>query len=168
MGLTVACLGAILAATLLAGPPAADSTKDQTRKAAPGWELKDVDGKLVKSSDFKGKIVILDFWATWCGSCVAEIPGFVKLQKEYAKRDVVIVGVSLDEKGPSVVKPFMKKLGINSPIVMADNKIADAFGGVEGIPSTFIIDSDGLIVSKHEGLTEKSEFEKELKQLLKK
>ena len=137
-------------------------------KEAPAWELKDVDGKTVKSSDFKGKVVLLDFWATWCGPCRAEIPSFIALQDKYRKDGLVVVGVSLDEEGPSVVKPFMKRNKINYPIVMADTRIADLFGGVEGIPTTFVIDRDGKIAAKHVGLTSKSAFEKEIKPLLKK
>ena len=127
-----------------------------------------MDGKTVKSSDFKGKVVLLDFWATWCGPCRAEIPSFIALQDKYRKDGLVVVGVSLDEEGPSVVKPFMKRNKINYPIVMADTRIADLFGGVEGIPTTFVIDRDGKIAAKHVGLTSKSAFEKEIKPLLKK
>ena len=90
---------------------------------APAWELSDTDAKPIKSSDFAGKVVILDFWATWCPPCKAEIPGFVELQKKYGDKGLVIVGVSLDEKGPAVVKPFMQQFGVNYPIVMGDEKI---------------------------------------------
>ena len=83
---------------------------------APAWELNDTDGKPVKSSDFAGKVVILDFWATWCPPCKAEMPGFVELQKKYGDKGLVIVGVSLDEQGPAVVKPFMHPLHRRPPI----------------------------------------------------
>ncbi|MBM3839549.1 MAG: TlpA family protein disulfide reductase [Verrucomicrobia bacterium] len=129
--------------------------------------LKDVDGKPVKSSDFAGKVVILDFWATWCGPCRQEIPGFVELQKQYGKEGLVIVGVSLDDQGPKIVKPFMKKYEINYPIVMDDGKTADLFGGVEAIPTTFVIDREGKIAHKHVGYAPKNQFEKEIKALLK-
>jgi thiol-disulfide isomerase/thioredoxin len=134
-------------------------------KAAPVWELKDVEGKTVKSTDFKGKVVILDFWATWCGPCVAEIPSFIELHKQYEKDGLVIIGVSVDD-GTPVVKKFIGSKKVNYPIVMGNDSITAAFGGVEGIPTTFVIDRDGKIVSKHIGLTEKAEFEREIKPLL--
>lgn len=133
---------------------------------APDWELQDVDGKIVKSSDFKGKVVILDFWATWCPPCRAEIPSFINLQKKYEKQGLVIIGISSDEES-SVVKRFMAANKINYPVVMADSKVSEAFGGVEAIPTTFVINPQGQIVSKHVGLTPESTFEKEIKPLLK-
>jgi thiol-disulfide isomerase/thioredoxin len=135
--------------------------------SGPAWELKSMDGKLVKSADFAGKVVILDFWATWCGPCRMEIPGFIELQKQYAEKGLVVVGVSLDQEGAPVVKSFMDKAGINYPVVLGDETIVNAFGGVEGIPTTFIIDHDGKIVRKHVGYTDKAEFEAEIKPLLK-
>ena len=96
---------------------------------APVWELKDPEGKLVKSSDFDGKVVILDFWATWCPPCKAEIPGFIELQKKYGAKGLVVVGVSLDEQGPSVVKQFMTRFAMNYPVVMGNLKIMQDFGG---------------------------------------
>ena len=135
-------------------------------RKAPAWELSDTDGKPVKSSDFAGKVVILDFWATWCPPCKAEIPGFVELQEKYGDKGLVIVGVSLDEQGPAVVKPFMQQFRVNYPIVMGDEKIAQDFGGVTAIPTTFIIDKTGNIVKKHVGFTPKENFEKEITPLL--
>ncbi len=159
-----AVLGLLLA-VMMAEPR--DSLAAGTGKAAPDWALKNVDGKTVKLSDYKGKVVILDFWATWCPPCRAEIPSFVELYKKYSQDGLVVVGVSVDEEGPSVVKPFIKRNKIEYPIVMADGKIEQAYGGVEAIPTTFIINREGKIVNKHVGLTSKEEFEKEIKPLLK-
>jgi cytochrome c biogenesis protein CcmG/thiol:disulfide interchange protein DsbE len=135
-------------------------------KAAPAWELKDLDGKTVKSSDFKGKVVILNFWATWCPPCRKEIPDFIELQKQYGAQGLAIVGVSLDRDGPATVKKFQKSNNINYPLVMGNNEVTEAYGGVESIPTTFIIDRAGKIVGKHVGLAPKATFEKELKPLL--
>jgi thiol-disulfide isomerase/thioredoxin len=145
---------------------AAGASRAADAKAAPEWSLKDVNGKAVKSSDFAGKVVVLDFWATWCPPCKQEIPGFIDLQKKYGEKGLVILGVSLDEGGPEVVKPFIKEFGINYPIVMGDEKIVSAFGGIEGIPTTFIINRKGEIVAKHVGFRPTEAFEKEITPLL--
>ena len=133
---------------------------------APAWSLKDVGGKTVSSADFKGKVVLLDFWATWCPPCRMEIPDFVELQKTYGEKGLVVVGVSLDEEGASVLKPFMKQFGINYLVVLADAEIAKAFGGVASIPTTFIIGRDGRIAGQHVGLASKADFEMAIKPLL--
>lgn len=133
---------------------------------APAWELKDIDGKTVKLSDFQGKVVILDFWATWCPPCRAEIPHFVELQKQYQDQGLVVIGVSLDQGGPEVVSAFAKQQKINYPVVMGNEAVAKQYGNIEAIPTTFIIDPKGNIAGKHEGFTDKSVFEDEIKKLL--
>ena len=120
--------------------------------AAPAWKLKDLDGKVVSSETFKGKVVVLDFWATWCPPCRAEIPGYVDLQKKYGKDGLVVIGVSLDD-GPAVVKTFVAKFGVNYQIVMGNEKTAEIFGGVEAIPTTFIIDRKGEVREIYTGYT---------------
>lgn len=141
---------------------------DQAGKAAPapGWELQNLDGKSVHSADFKGKVVVLDFWATWCQPCRAEISGFIELQKKYQAQGLVVVGISVDQGGSGTVKSFVQKEGINYPIVLADSKVVTAYGGIESVPTTFIIDRAGQVVKQHLGFTDKEEFEKEIKALL--
>jgi peroxiredoxin len=132
---------------------------------APAWKLKDVDGNLVTSAQFKGKVVVLDFWATWCPPCKSEIPGYVGLQKKYAADGLVIVGISTDEDGPkrqATVKDFMAAYRINYTIVMTDGDVENAFGGIDAIPTTFIIDRDGRIRFRKVGAMPEEEFEKQI------
>lgn len=142
------------------------ANKSNATKAAPDWQLKDLDGKSVKLSDFKGKVVILNFWATWCPPCRREIPSFVSLQKEYGDKGLVIIGVSLDEKGPAAVKPFISKMGINYPVVMGDPKVAADYGGIAVVPTTFVIDRNGNVAAMHEGDAPRATFESQIKPLL--
>lgn len=145
---------------------AGDASDLSTGSVAPAWKLKDLDGKTVSSDDFKGKVVILDFWATWCGPCRVEIPGLIALQAKYRNQDLVVIGISLDDGGVDTVKPFVKKMRFNYPVALADDKVQRAFGGIDALPLTFVIDRQGRIVTKHLGLTEKDEFEIEIKPLL--
>ena len=146
--------------------PSAKAADAPVTAKAPAWTLKDVDGRTVKSSDFAGKVVILDFWATWCPPCKAEIPGFIELQKEYGNKGLVVVGVSLDEGGSAAVKPFMNELGMDYAVLMGDDKIVQDFGSFEGIPTTFVIDRNGKIAGGHMGYGSKEEFEKQITPLL--
>jgi peroxiredoxin len=145
---------------------AGETTQIKDGKPAPGWELQDLDGKTVRSADFKGKVLILDFWATWCPPCREEIPGFIELQKKYSAQGLAVVGVSVDQASSDTVKSFAQKMGINYPVVLTDTKIVDAYGGIEGLPTTFIIDRTGRIVKQHLGFTERSEIEAEIRLLL--
>jgi thiol-disulfide isomerase/thioredoxin len=136
------------------------------RRPAPDWELTDLNGKLVKLSDFRGHVLIADFWATWCAACRIEIPQFVELQKRYGNKGLTVIGVSLDEQGPEVVKKFAKRFGVNYPIVIGNEKVAQVYGGIDALPTTFVIDRKGRIVSRHIGYDDKEEFEKEIQLLL--
>ena len=135
-------------------------------EAAPAWQLKDVDGKVVQSSDFKGKVVVLNFWATWCPPCLAEIPDFIKLQDKYNKQGVTFVGISVDQGGPEVVARFLKKSKINYPIALGNLDVAQQFGVTQGIPVTFVIDRKGDIVANHLGKADPDVLEGEIKKNL--
>jgi thiol-disulfide isomerase/thioredoxin len=135
-------------------------------KPAPAWTLTDLSGKVIHSGDLKGKVVVLDFWATWCGPCRMEIPGFIALQKQYGGQGLTVIGASVDEGGAAVVKKFAGQIGVNYSVGVADDSFQAAFGGIVGLPTTFIIDRQGRLVNKHLGLTDQSEFEAELKPLL--
>ncbi len=136
-------------------------TSSVSAQEAPDFTLTDMDGNQVSLSDFKGKVILLDFWATWCGPCRMEIPSFIELQDKY-ESDVVILGVSLDQSGPSVVVPFAEKMGINYPIVYGNGNVVQAYGGVPGIPTTFVIDKDFNIQRKYVGYTDHKVFEKDI------
>ena len=165
----VSTFGAACLAAMLFGqnrPNETEINPSDKLAPAPNWQLHDVDGHAVRSTDFKGKVVILDFWATWCGPCRMELPGLVELQKKYEKRGLAVIGVSVDQIGPAEVKKFAQQLGVNYPVVLADANTTQTFGGIDAIPTTFIIDRAGRIVKQHLGFTEKEEFEKEIKPLL--
>ncbi len=133
---------------------------------APNFKLKTQTGKVLELSKLKGKVVAVNFWATWCGPCVKEIPGFMEVYKQYKDKGLEIVGVSLDPKGWDVVRPYLERSKINYPIVVGDMALAEAYGGIDAIPATFIIDKKGNIVKKHVGYMNKSEFESTVKDLL--
>jgi thiol-disulfide isomerase/thioredoxin len=134
--------------------------------APPPWTLKDLSGKTVSLSDFKGKVVVLDIWATWCPPCRAEIPHFIELQNEFKDKGVTVVGLSVDSTGPEAVAKFVQENKMNYPIVMADEATATAYGADQGIPLTIVIDKNGQVVGRHLGLTDKETFEDEIHKAL--
>ncbi len=136
-------------------------------KKAPEFSLKSVEGKTVKFSDYKNKIVLIDFWATWCPPCRKGIPDLIELQKEF-KNDLVVLGISVDTDTKPDVPGFIKNYGINYTVVYGDQATAKLFGGVSGIPTSFLIDRRGNIVDKHVGLVPKETLAAGIKSLLKK
>jgi len=135
---------------------------------APDFTLVNIEGKNVSLSDYKGKVVIIDFWATWCGPCRRGIPDLIDLQNKY-KDKLAVIGISLDMANTKPKVPdFVNQMGINYPIVYFDDKVINDYGGINAIPTTFIIDKNGNIVKKIVGLYPKSEIEKQLTELINK
>lgn len=145
---------------------AAGPKQDSVNKAAAPFTLKDGDGRTVSLADYKGKVVLLNFWATWCGPCKIEIPWFVDFEQKYKDRGFAVLGVAMDDEGWEVVKPYVAKTKINYRILLGNDDVASKYGGVDSLPTTFIIDQGGRIASKHVGLVSKSEYEDEIVKLL--
>ena len=140
---------------------------ESSLKKAPDFALQSIDGKTIKLSDFKNKVVIVDFWATWCPPCRRGIPDLIELQNEF-KKDLVIIGISVDRDTRDNVPEFAHKQGINYPICYFTEKVVDDFGGIDGIPTSFIIDKKGNIVDSHVGLVDKDTYVQAIRKLLKK
>ncbi|HEY0703386.1 MAG TPA: TlpA disulfide reductase family protein [Candidatus Acidoferrales bacterium] len=130
----------------------------------PAFLVNDISGNPVSTASWKGKVVLLNFWATWCPPCRAEVPMLVDLANRYKDR-VQVVGVSLDD-GPDEVKQFVKDEGINYPVVMASREIVAEYGGVPALPTLFVVNPDGKVVQKHEGLYSRELYETEIRLLL--
>ena len=135
-------------------------------KPAPDFTLKDLDANNVSLSDFKGKVVILDFWDTWCPPCIKGIPDFIELYDQYKDKGFAMVGIALGQEGLDAVKKFVQRFKINYPVVMSDSNVRKAYGGIPSLPTTFVIDSKGNIRKEYVGYIKKTVFESDLKTLL--
>jgi cytochrome c biogenesis protein CcmG/thiol:disulfide interchange protein DsbE len=135
-------------------------------KRAPGFTLKTADGKTVQLSKMKGKVVVLNFWATWCGPCRREIPEFIEVYGKLKLKGVEFVGIALDNEGWAKVTPFVTKNAITYPIVLGNEALQKAYGGIEAIPTTFIIDKKGNISDKTVGGLDKKQLEKMISAVL--
>jgi len=175
LAVTAGCGGATESKTTTTATVSKSSTKSVTSKpavdtsqlqAAPAWALVDLAGKPVTSESLKGKVVIVDFWATWCGPCRAAIPHLMELHKTYKDKGFEVVGVSVDQQGPGVVQTFVTQHQIQYTIAMGNQKIVSDFGGIRGIPTAFIISQDGKIYRKIVGLVPREEYEKDVVALL--
>lgn len=135
-------------------------------KMAPDFELKTLDGKTVRLSDFRGKAVLINFWATWCGPCKIEMPWFVDLQKQYGPQGLEIVGIAMDDSEDKEIADFVKEMKVNYTILKGKESVGEAYGGVVGLPTTFYVGRDGKIVDQAAGLVSRSEIEQNIKTAL--
>ena len=144
----------------------AASKSSKERKPAPEFTLRDANGTFVKLSDYRGKVVLLNFWATWCGPCALEIPWFIEFEQEYKAKGFEVVGISMDDDGWEAVKPYVSEHKLNYRVLLGDDSVSQLYGGVEALPTTFIIDRDGKVAFVHVGLAGKDEYLGEIQSLL--
>jgi peroxiredoxin len=135
------------------------------REVAPDFALKDANGKEVRLSELKGKVVLVNFWATWCEGCQVEIPWFIEFAKKYEGDGLVVVGVSMDDDGWKSVKPWMEEKKVNYTVVIGDQALGKKYG-LESMPLTALVGRDGKVADTHAGIVDKEETEKKIRELL--
>lgn len=161
-----------------AGPPASKAALEQRSAApfelnsavgqsAPKFTLKDANGQTVTPADYKGKVVLLDFWATWCGPCKVEIPWFEDFERQFKDQGFAVVGVSMDEDGWKAIRPYVANMKVNYRVLLGNDDVSTAYGGLDSLPTTLLIDRQGKIASVHVGVSiGKEEFKNAIVQLL--
>jgi cytochrome c biogenesis protein CcmG/thiol:disulfide interchange protein DsbE len=156
-------------------PVAHSSLKnEEKRKEAPDFSLKDINGKTVRLSDYRGKVILLDFWATWCGPCKMEIPWFMEFERKYKDRGFAVLGLSMDDDGWQSVRPFVQELGMNYRVMIADDRTGELYGlllgpesgGISALPTAFLIDRDGRVANEQVGVSNRKDFEDGIEELL--
>lgn len=157
---------ALMATWHLAGCKASNHRPGSVDTPAANFQLQSIDGKPLDLASYRGKVVLLDFWATWCVPCQQEIPHFVQFQDKYSDQGFQVVGISMDD-GPKPVAEFARKYNLNYPVAMGTTKLADSYGGILGLPVTFVIARDGRIAAKYVGATEPDAIERKIEDTLK-
>lgn len=159
------CAGIVLCAASDGQTPRSSPTPDLVQKQAPQFTRKDLSGREVDLKSYRGKVVLLNFWATWCAPCQVELPRFRSWQEEYGPQGFQVLAVSMDD-GDAPVRKTLRRLHLDFPVVMGDARLGEAYGGVLGLPVTFLIDRHGAVVAKIKGESNLGKMESEVKQLL--
>ncbi len=164
-GLPLLVASMILAGTCTGAAAHAGEPSAANLQAAPDFSREDLNHATVSLSAFRGKVVLLNFWATWCGPCLAEIPQFAHWQQIYGGRGLQVIGVSMDD-APAPVLAAYEKYRLNYPVVMGDERLGELFGGVYGLPVSYLLDRSGKIQATHKGAVDLNRMEQEIKTLL--
>jgi peroxiredoxin len=162
-------LGSLAFFSACSGPQTvrASAKAEKDRKPAPNFTLGDANGKSVSLADYKGQVVLLNFWATWCGPCGLEIPWFKEFEQQYKSQGFAVLGVSMDDDGWSAVKPYIAEHKINYRVLLGNDSVSQLYGGLDALPTTFIIDREGNVAyPPHIGLAGKNEYLNEIQNLL--
>lgn len=164
------CVVAVGMMVVPAGAAALAGVRDEltaakVRKTAPDFTLADERGAKVQLSEYKGRVVLLDFWATWCHGCKTEIPWYIEFENRYKDRGLAVIGVSMDADGWKSVKPFVAQAKMNYPVVIGNDGLAGHYG-VTNMPVTLLIDRNGKIADSHTGVVDKAAWEQEIQELL--
>ena len=166
--LLVAAIAAVLSSCSRSQAPCvAKKVESQPNlKQAPDFSVKDENGATVKLADYRGKVLLLNFWATWCGPCKIEIPWFMQFEQQYKNKGFEVLGVAMDDDGWKAVKPYASDHKMNYRVVLGNDSMATAYGGVDALPTTFIINQDGKILTSHVGLVNRDDYVNEIQSLL--
>ena len=156
----------VLLGWLAAPAGAASLKKDSERKRAPDFDLAASDGGMVRLTSLAGRVVLIDFWATWCGPCKSSIPWLIQLSNQYRDQGLTVLGVSMDEQGWPVVKPFAEKMGMTYPVLLGNKRVGYLYGDADALPLAFFVDRGGRVAGIHLGPANRKDFEKTIRLLL--
>ena len=158
-------LGSVLAIASTSGEERTQLIPEERRVAAPGFNLRATDGKQLRLQDLRGKVILLNFWATWCGGCKIELPWLIEFDRNYRGRGLFTIGVSMDDDGERVVKPFLQCKGILYPVVIGTDSLVESYH-LGPMPMTLLIDKRGNVAVNHAGVIDRSAFDADIKELL--
>ena len=167
LGLLSSCSQQKTAPALSAAVAPAKTDAKSEKKLAPDFTLNDANGAKVNLADYRGKVVLLNFWATWCGPCELEIPWFVQFEQQFKSQGFEVVGVSMDDDGWNAVKPFIASHKMNYRVLLGNDSVSQLYGGIDSLPTTFILNREGkMAFPPHVGLAARSEYLNEIQSLL--